>query len=445
MRVLETIAFGMMSLLAAPALAGDLPITQTGQTVSPTLNTNWNEKTRFEVVNATNGKWRDDQVYWAIIGKSWQTGKFVHVDAQGNLLPMQLSDNTVPKNGKTYANYFYSLAQVPSITLPPIDSARLLMSVGSPMYLEINTDAAGNIAYAGANIENNTDPNLDVVFDFGEFAIQPKGHPEQGVWANTTRVDHFGFPVKLRVQGLNGYDKAVGEPLTESRDQLFAKYKAEVPAEFKGLAEPNFPNVPAQTRILAPAHFTFRTGEVNGQYLDSYIGEMWTLFKSQDLAFTLGSLGNFRGRVDSNNRFVFTGGTFNGTYYINGQPNTAEVLLGNGKLDDPRKPDGSFQVDVPNGDPAKSIQLQIQAQVCAALNRHVLAVPAHWYLPSAFYPTGSKANWFAKFWHDHSIKGAEGAAAGYGLAYGFAYDDVGHFSPSLHTDAPTNVTYTIGW
>lgn len=406
----------------------------------------WNALTTFKMENATNGRWRDDQVYWAIIGKSWQTGEFVHVDINGNIVPMKLADNTVPKNGRLYANYFYNLAQTKSITIPALDSARILMSVGSPMYIEVNTDGAGRVAYAGANIENASDPNLDVIFDFGEFAIQPKGHPQQGVWVNTTRVDQFGFPLKLRVQGLGGYDKTVGEPLTETRDQLFAKYAAEVPVEFRSLADPNFPNVPAKTRIIAPAHHTFRNDGVNASYLDPYTGEMWNKFKSQDLVFTLDNLGTFRGRVDaSTNRFVFTGGNWNGTYYINGQPNTAEVLLGAGKLDDPRKPDGSFQVDVGGGHPAKSIQLQIQAQVCAALNRHVLDAPANWYKPSAFYPAGTRANWFAKFWHDHSIKGTEGNAAGYGLAYGFAYDDVGHFSPSLHSNAPTTVTYTIGW
>ncbi len=401
----------------------------------------WNGRTTFNIQNATNGRWTDAQVYWAIIGKSWETGEFVHVDMNGNVLPMRVSDNTVPKNGRNYANYFYTLAQTKSITIPAIDSARVLMSVGSPMFIEVNTDGAGRVAYAGANIENASDPNLDVVFDFGEFAIVPKGRADQGIFVNTTRVDHFGFPLKLRLQGLNGYDRTVGEPLTETRDQLFSKFQSEVPAEFRSLAEPNFPNVPARTRILAPAHYTFRPGNVNGQYLDGYISEMWNRFKTQDLVFTLENLGTFRGRVDaSTNRFVFTGGAQNGPYYINGQPNTAEVLLGAGKLDDPRKPDGSFQPDL-----IKATQLQIQAQVCAALNRHVLANPADWNRPSAFYPAGSRANWYAKFWHDHSIKGTEGNANGYGLAYGFAYDDVGNFSPSLHTNAPTVVTYTIGW
>ena len=31
------------------------------------------------------------------------------------------------------------------------------------------------------------------------------------------------------------------------------------------------------------------------------------------------------------------------------------------------------------------------------------------------------------------------------LAYGFAYDDVGDLSPSIHTQKPTTVTFTIGW
>lgn len=387
----------------------------------------WNGMTTFQIVNATGGRWADSQVYWAIIGKDWTSGKFVHVDANGNLVPMAVSDNgALVKNGVTYSNYFFSLAQKRSVTIPPIDSARLLMSVGSPMYIRINTDVNGNIGYAGANIENGSDPNLDVIFDFGEFAILPKDRQDPGIFINTTRVDQFGFPVKLRLQGLNGYDRTVGEPLTESRATLFSRYRNDVPAEFKGLADPNFPNVPADTRIIAPAHFTFGTNQPNGRYLDDYINQMWSQFSTQDLVFTLQNLGTFRGRVVGD-RFVFTGGNRNGTYYIQRRPTTPEVLLGSGVL-----ADASGQ----SNDEDIGIQKQIQAQVCAALNRHVLATPANWYVPSAFYPAGQKANWFAKFWHDHSIDA---------LAYGFAYDDVGGFSPSLHSQAPTTVTYTIGW
>lgn len=382
----------------------------------------WNERTTFRVVNQTNGRWADDQVYWSIIGKDWNTGQFVHVNASGQLVPMQLSDNgALVKNGQAYTNYFFRLSQKREITIPPINSARILMSVGSPMYVKVVVDGNGQIGYAGANIENPTDANIDVYFDFGEMAILPKGHDQQGIFVNTTRVDHFGFPLKLRVQGLDGYDRTVGEPLTETRAQLFSRFQAEVPQEFRPLAQEPW----APYRIVAPAHALFQAGHSQENYLQPYIDQMWSRYTTQGLVFTLDNLGTFTGRVVGG-VFRFTGGVRNGTYYINGKPTTSMVLLGNGLLDDTR------------GAPADDwgTQLQIQAQVCAALNRHVFANPADWYRPAAFYPAGQRANWYAKFWHDHSIDQ---------LAYGFAYDDVGGFSPSLHTRAPTVVTYTIGW
>ena len=385
-----------------------------------TINAVWNGLTTFNIVNQTNGKWADSQVYWAIIGRDWLTGDFVHVDLSGNLIPMRLGDNgQLVKNGQGYANYFFSLAQSSSVTIPPISSARILLSVGSPMYIRVVADGNGHIAYAGANIENPSDPNRDVIFDFGEMAILPKGHPSPGIFVNTTRVDQFGFPLKLRVQGLNGYDQTVGEPLTEGRDTLVQKFIAEVPAEFRGLAQAPY----APYRIMAPAHATFTAGKANANYLQAYIDSLWAKYRTQDLVFTLGGLGTFTGRVVGD-QFRFTGGNKGGTFFINGKPSTSMALLGNGFLADPA---GASDVGT---------QLQIQAQICAALNRHVVEQPANWHNAAAFYPAGQPANWFAKFWHDHSIDN---------LAYGFAYDDVGGFSPSLYTDSPTVVTFTIGW
>lgn len=381
----------------------------------------WNGRTTFNIVNQTGGRWADDQVYWAIIGRDWATGRFVRVDAAGNLIPMSVADNgALSKNGVTYSNYFHRLSNARSVTIPALDSARIMLSVGSPMYIRVVVDGNGNVGYAGANIENPTDPNIDVYFDFGEMAILPQGHPNQGIFINTTRVDHFGFPLKLRVQGLGGFDQTVGEALAETRDQLFSRFQAEVPAQFRSLAQA--PHAPY--RIIAPAHATFKPGQVNANYLQPYIDAMWARYRNEDLVFTLQNLGTFRGRVNGD-RFIFTGGSPAGTFYINGKPDTAMVLLGAGLLADA------------SGNPTNiGTQLQIQAQVCAALNRHVLQTPANWYVQNAHHPAGQLSNWYSKFWHDHSINRK---------AYGFAYDDVGDFSPSIHTSAPTVVTYTIGW
>src|SRR5207253_7428704 len=126
---------------------------------------------------------------------------------------------------------------------------------------------------AGANIENPADPNIDVTFDFGEMAILPPEKPDHGIFVNTTRVDQFGFPLKLRVEG-EGFDKTVGEPLTETRDQLFTKFMAETPTEFKGTAQTPY----APMRIMAPSHASFQPGGANANYLQSYIDSMWAKY-----------------------------------------------------------------------------------------------------------------------------------------------------------------------
>ena len=397
-------------------------------------------------MNKTNGRWPDSQIYWAIIGRDWKTGQFVHVDRFGNLIPMAINDNVMIKpgdfSGNRYANYFYSLSSLGSVNIPAIDSARLLMSVGTPMYIQVVRDADGYISYAGANIDNSSDPNQDVIFDFGEFAILPKNNPSggsaQGIFINTTRVDQFGFPLQLRVEG-ESYNQTRGENLAESRDQLFSQFASQLPSEFASLANPHPDVVPAKTRIAAPAQWSF-SGQISGggagsnsKYLDGYIASMWDYFKTHTLVFSLQGLGTFQGHVDSSDNFIFNGGHSNGTYYILRKPSTQEVMLGSGVL---------ASASGQHVDADISIQLQIQAQICAALNRHVLQSPQDWYNPKAFYPRGFPSNWYSKFWHDHSLAAKGGD---YGLSYGFPYDDVGDFSSSLHTVAPKKVTFTIGW
>ncbi|HEY9027859.1 MAG TPA: beta-1,3-glucanase family protein [Burkholderiaceae bacterium] len=375
----------------------------------------WNKQTTFKIVNGTNGAYADAQVYWAIVGLDWTTGQFVHVDANGALVPMSLADNgALQKNGQLYTNYFHTVAQAPQVTIPPINSARLYLSVGSPMYIQVNSDVNGHLGYTGPNIENPNDPNIDVTFDFAEMAIVP----DSGFFGNTTRVDQFGFPVKLRLQGLGGYDQTVGE--TETRAALTAAFQSNVPAEFKGLGQAPY----SPYRIIAPAHGTFGVGKPNGHYLDAYIASVWQYYTTNTLTFT-DQQGTFSGHV-VNGAFVFSDGL--GTYTIARAPTTQEALLGNGVLNDP--------TGQTPGTPGWDKQLQIQAQMCAAINRHIVQDPAHWTTPSFFYPAGQASNWYAKFWHDHGLNA---------LAYGFSYDDVGGFSSSLHTPAPTTATVTVGW
>ncbi|UUZ57056.1 beta-1,3-glucanase family protein [Massilia sp. H-1] len=67
------------------------------------------------------------------------------------------------------------------------------------------------------------------------------------------------------------------------------------------------------------------------------------------------------------------------SYKIYGKPTTTEVMLGNGVLDDATG-------TAPNT-PKHDKQLQLQAQICAALNRHVAEQPnERWYNADYFFP-----------------------------------------------------------
>jgi hypothetical protein len=366
--------------------------------------------TTFNLVNSTNGAYADSQVYWTMVGQDpANPGTYVHVDCNGNLIPMAPGDNgALSKNGQSYADYSIPFSQCKSFTVPQILSARIYLSVASPMYIQ----AIGNpvYGYTGPNIDNPSDPNINVTFDFVEVNINATNF-----YGNTTRVDQFGMPIRLELQDPAGLDQTVGE--TETRAALFQEFVAQVPQPFQSLAQ-----VQAPYRIVAPAHGSFGASGSESTYLDSYIQSIWNQYRTQSLVFT-DAQGTFTGNVVGN-QFVFTDGQ--GTYYINNVPTTQEVLLGNGVLND--------ATNAAAGVPTAK-QLQIQAQVCAALNRHVAENAAEWTTSADFY-NSSPTNSYSAFWHAHSING---------LTYGFPYDDVSGFSSSLIGTNPTVATITVGW
>ena len=210
----------------------------------------------FTFANNTRGKFADDQVYWAILGNGAR-----HLTLDGKLEPMKVADNSAPghltKNGVKYANYFHSLAEGKSIVMPKMKSARLYLSMGSPIYFRV----VGS-GYAGADVANPADPNHDVYFDFVEFTLD-----DRGFHGNTTQVDAFGLPVVIELVDDAGMSKKAG--ISAGRSALFTAFKKEVPGEFAAcLKEPY--------RIVAPHSAGFSKGGVHGTYLDRYLSEVWT-------------------------------------------------------------------------------------------------------------------------------------------------------------------------
>lgn len=363
----------------------------------------------LQLNNKTNGKYRDDQIYWIVIGRD-KDHQICYLDTQGNLIKASSALNTIEKNGRKCANIAHSLAEASYVYLPDIESGRMYLSYGEPVYITFNTDAAGNVGYAGPDLNNPSDPNSDVLFEFAEFTVTNKEY-----WGNTTRVDFFSFPVVTRLVGQGGfdnrpgdydvYDKTVGDIGT--RDEIFAAYKASAPTIWKSLVDDD--------RIMAPCKSTFNEGQIYGNYFDAYINEFWNKYSNETLVFKCDA-GTFRGKV-SGDHMVFTKDGDSGSYNVY-KPTTQDVLEGKG-----------------NFNRGNSTELVIEAQLCAAFNRGVATDPANYQNPSAYYKN-STYNYYSAFLHQHSVNN---------LSYGFCYDDVNDQSTLLHYTNPTALVIDLKW
>ncbi len=357
---------------------------------------------KFSFTNNTNQQYPSEQIYFAIIGKN-TSGQFCHVDKGGNLVPCNDSDNDAPdhltKNGQNYCNYSFTVAEVSEIEVPSIDSGRAYISLGSPMYFQIVNNGTG---FVGPNPGNASDPNADVYFDWLEFTID-----NSGFHGNTTQVDQFGFPMVIELTAADGFSQKLG--ITESRSALFSGYANSVPAEFQSLVQ-------APYRIVSPFKGGFANGGNFATYFDDYIRDMWQNYTSNQFQLTTQE-GEFTGKVEDN-VFTFTKADAPDQKYTINYPKSWEVF----------ECSGAFAT----GD---GIQKVIQAQISAMFNRHIVENPANSNQPAEYYKN-APANFYAQFWHIHSIENK---------AYGFPFDDVSEQSTLIAHPNPQELKVTISW
>lgn len=375
--------------------------------------------------NNTNGAWADNQIYVEILGNDPATGALSWVNYDGTITPASVADNTaasalVAPNGQTYPNYAFTLAQSShQLKLPPLTSGRIYISEGSPLYMSIVAGANGNNGYAGPNPLNNTDPNINVHYDWYEFNYATNG----GIFINTTQVNQFGLPLLLDVWGSNEtYHMQVG--INESIANIDQEYVSQTPIAFHTPA-------PSNLRILSPAETTFNVGGANGNYFDSYIASAWAQYGSTPLTLTINGR-PFTGTA-SGSTLTFTevnpAAAHVGEVFTVQQPSTQDVLLCAGTMA------SGVEGSTPQQQDENAIQLQLENQICAATNRGVLLAPANWATASAYYPS-APANFYSWFWHQHSVGG---------LAYGFSYDDNNNQSTTITTQRPEHMAFGIGW
>lgn len=360
------------------------------------------EKVLLQLNNKTNGQYTDEQIYWCILGYN-SDHQLCYMDKDGNLVPASTELNNITINDRTVANVCHSLAESSYVYVPTIESGRMYLSYEKPIYLTFNQAADGTLGYAGPDLNNTSDPNVDTLFEFAEFTVDGKNY-----WGNTTRVDFFSFPMITRLVGhtqYGGYDKTVGDIGT--RAEIFDTFVQNAPAAFKTVVN--------DKRIMAPCKTTFNEGQPYANYFDSYIEEFWSKYSQEDLVFQCEG-GTFTGRVEGN-RMKFTKSGDSAEYYVN-KPTTQDVLEGKGAFN--------------NGNATEKV---IEAQLCAAFNRGVATEPSKWNKPSEYYKN-SINNYYAGFFHEHSVVG---------LAYGFCYDDVNDQSTLLQYGNADALIIDLRW
>jgi beta-galactosidase len=321
-------------------------------------------------------------------------------------------------NGQSYSNYSFTLAQSKLLKIPTFISARAYISLGNPLYVQVNGDGKGNVTgYAGPNPQNATDPNINTHFDWYEL------NNNNGIYINTTQVDEFGLPLLLDVWGAGGtFHQRVG--ITESIAQIDSEFASEVPAQFQ-------PPTMSNLRILSPAKVSMASGGTNANYFDSYIASAWAQYSTTPLTVTLNGR-QFSGTT-SGSTFTFkeinSSSAHTGEVFVVQQPSTQDVLVCAGTMA------SGVAGNTPQLQDENAIQLQLENQICSATNRGVLLTPASWANASTYYQS-SPANFYSQFWHKHSIGG---------LAYGFSYDDNNNQSTTITTPQPEHMAFGIGW
>lgn len=389
----------------------------------------------FTISNTST--FNDNELYVAIVGIDYTTGNHVWVNAKtSQVLPMSSSYNTVtgptiggntgPGQNSKYANCFTKLSEIPNktFTLPQIAGCRVFIAKGQQLYFYFFGASGAPSGYTSPNPLNVTDPNQGILYEIIELT-----NNQYGFFGNPSRVDSYKYPMGLELFGANGYQKRVGE--LKKHADIVAAFKANVPSQFQGCVNDATGEITAPSKTPAFADGTGGTTVgAQANYLKPYIDAIWNKYKTEDLIFYAGDAGVFKGRVIGEQLEMVgqSGGFIGRTGRVQYRPSTQEALEGKGVLDR-RLVDGD-------------LDLVIQAQLTAAINRHVVNVTTpnpgqqNWYDASKFYQV-NPTNHYSKFWHLPGISVDN-------LAYGFAYDDVADQSPSLHTTQPTKVIAVFG-
>jgi hypothetical protein len=355
-----------------------------------------------QFINNT-GTYSNSQIYVLCYGQN-SSNQMCYLDQTGNMVPLIAGQNL---SSFSYPLRSFSGYQFPSTMI----SVRLYVSLGSPLSMNINPGTP--VGVAAPDINNPSDPNINTPFDWIEFNLQ-----NNTIFCNTSQVDMFGLPMVMTL-----YDNAAGGGYTVNGEVGITETAGAIMSEFASSVPSQFQNLETPVRIVAPIHGSFGSGGANANYLSSYIAGVWNQYKTSSCVIQMGGK-TYSGTVNAGNQLAFTTAGDSNTYLVN-YPSDQDVWQGAGTM--------AETTNLGNGQ-ITSVELALEAIICASFHRHVIDNTANVNTPSAYYQT-APYDYYAQFWHIHSINGA---------AYGFCYDDVNTQSSTLVSTSPRGIVLAIG-
>ncbi|MGA1813816.1 beta-1,3-glucanase family protein [Frondihabitans sp. 4ASC-45] len=363
----------------------------------------------------TNNSGLTDATYVYIMAKDQATGAQGYVDAAGTwhkfTLPTSVPSGTAPPAAPDTSIAGPATGGTKTLQLRSgLIAGRIYMSFSTK--LKFFLTPKGLVEPAGWV---KTDPNYGTIYDWVEFA-----RDGSRIFINTTMVDMFSVPISVSVTNADGSNETQGRLVGNGRNKIFNALKSYGWGNLiQYRADGKTP-----VRAMAPIHGV-EAGTISASYMAQYVTDAWTYYTSKPLTVVT-ALGKFTGKVKSG-KFVFTNaaGATVGTFT---QPTTSDLLACQGATQ-------------PTGQPNQDAALAIGARLCAAFNRGTMSTAAikgsdtqATYDATAFYPPGVKSNLYSKAMH---------LAESNGNAYGFAFDDVAEFSPSINADSPRSANMTV--
>jgi hypothetical protein len=359
------------------------------------------------IVNGTSGRWTNTDIWVTIIGQA-TPGIWAYVTPDGVVHNVDSAQANAPGhltyNGVNYAPMSFQLPASGVITMPAnLQGGRLYISLASPLYLAIPQNNSG---IALPDLNNPTDPNAKTYWDFYEFTYV---YGQIAYGGDTTQVDSFGFPINVRVQQVSsGTDRSTG----------FLVSRADIWNHFSDGSEPSYKGLVNTYHILAPrTSMLFSTSSASAA-MQSYINAIWQQYTSSVLSFSELGLA-YTGSVQSDGALHFS---YEGTSgYVIQKPAAEDVWQCGGALAS-----------------GNTVELALEAELCAAFNRGVAGNTTLWWDSSEYYQNGTY-NEYAAYLHSVTLDAR---------TYAFPFDDVNDQSSVIilpNANPPDKVTLTVAW